>query len=231
MDANTLAIVLGLAALVVIIALAAALYAQRRKSRTLRAHYGSEYAATIEQLGDRRKAEAELRRREKRVQALDIRPLAPGEIERFFSRWTAVQAEFVDDPAGAIGRADALLAEVMRARGYPVSDFEQRAADLSVDHAELVSNYRMAHDLAARRERGEASTEDLRQAMIHHRALFDELLEPAADAPRRPEERRSFERDETDDERAARRRDQDLDPRSDGRAAGEGPRPDRRASH
>jgi hypothetical protein len=222
MDTTTLAILLGLIALAVIVG--AALYMQRRRSQAMRDRYGAEYIATVDQLGDRHKVEAELRRREKRVHAFDIRPLPAAEIDRFSERWVAAQAAFVDDPGPAVGQADDLLAEVMQARGYPVSDFEQRAADLSVDHAELVANYRIAHKVAELHERGKADTEDLRRAMIAYRALFDDLLEPAAE--RRPLESRTFSEEETQDERTARVRDDD--PRTDDRAAGErGRGPDR----
>jgi FtsZ-interacting cell division protein ZipA len=222
MDTTTLAILLGLIALAVIVG--AALYMQRRRSQAMRDRYGAEYIATVDQLGDRHKVEAELRRREKRVHAFDIRPLPTAEIDRFSERWVAAQAAFVDDPGPAVGQADDLLAEVMQARGYPVSDFEQRAADLSVDHAELVANYRIAHKVAELHERGKADTEDLRRAMIAYRALFDDLLEPVAE--RRPLESRTFSEEETQDERTARVRDDD--PRTDDRAAGErGRGPDR----
>jgi hypothetical protein len=228
---NTLAI-----ALVVVVLLPAAgavVYAQRRKSKEMRPKYGAEYIAAVDEAGNARKAEAELRQREKRVQALNIRPLARDEVERFSERWISVQAQFVDDPGAAIRRADGLLAEVMQARGYPVSDFEQRAADLSVDHAKLVSNYRIAHDVAGRHARGEADTEDLRRAMIHYRALFEDLLGPP-EASRRPDETRAFAREESDDERAARLRDEEHERGADDRAARErGParRGDGRAPH
>jgi hypothetical protein len=226
MDTTTLAILLGLIALAVIVG--AALYVQRRRSQAMRDRYGAEYIAAIDQLGDRHKVEAELRAREKRVHALDIRPLPAAEIDRFYERWVAVQASFVDDPGPAVDQADDLLAEVMQARGYPVSDFEQRAADLSVDHAELVANYRIAHKVAELHERGKADTEDLRRAMIAYRALFDDLLEPAVEPQRRrPQEPRTFSDEELEHERTARVRDDDPR-RADDRAAGErGRGPDR----
>ena len=204
MDTN-LAIVLGVVALLLVAA--AVVYAQRRKSNEMRSKYGAEYIAAVDETGGRRKAEAELRLREKRVQALNIRPLGGDEVERFSDRWVKVQSQFVDDPAAAIHQADERLTEVMQARGYPVADFEQRAADLSVDHAGLVSNYRVAHDVASGHARGEAGTEDLRRAMIHYRALFEDLLGPPA-ASRRPDEPRAFTREESDDERASRLRDE-----------------------
>lgn len=175
-------------AVVVLAALAAGAFfvSRRRRSEHLKQHFGREYEHALEVKGDRSKAEAELAEREKRVQKLDIRPLEPAERERFTAQWSEVQARFVDDPPRAVALADALLGEVMKARGYPVSDFDQRAGDISVDHPRVVEHYRTAHDIAVRHERGEAGTEDLRQAMIHYRALFDDLVgarEPAAREP------------------------------------------------
>jgi hypothetical protein len=163
---------------------AAVLISRRRRSEHLRSHFGREYERAVETTGDRGKAEAELAAREKRVHRLDIRPLSPGARRDFTQRWAEVQARFVDDPPRAVAFADALLAEVMSARGYPVQDFEQRAGDISVDHPRVVEHYRTAHDIAERHRRAEASTEDLRQAMIHYRALFDELVNEGVPAPR-----------------------------------------------
>jgi hypothetical protein len=175
-------------AVVVLAALAAAafLVLRRRRSEHLKQHFGREYEHALEAKCDRSKAEAELAEREKRVQKLDIRPLDPAERDRFTAQWSEVQSRFVDDPPRAVAFADGLLGEVMKARGYPVSDFEQRAGDISVDHPAVVEHYRAAHDIAVRHGRGEAGTEDLRQAMIHYRALFDDLVgagEPAAREP------------------------------------------------
>lgn len=188
MDANTLIII----AAVVILAIAAVAYWQVRRSRDLRDRFGPEYERAVEERGGRMKAEAELRERQKRVEGFDIRPLAPEDRTQFIERWRRVQAQFVDDPGAAIASADQLLGEVMKARGYPVADFEQRAADLSVDHPEVVENYRAAHAIAMRHERGEADTENLRRAMIHCKALFEDLVGlPGAEARTeiRPEER------------------------------------------
>ena len=171
---ETLLIVL---AVVAVLAVGAWLFFQRRKSDHLRSRFGSEYEHEVEEKGSRRKAESELAEREKRVKKLDVRPLEPAARDGFRHRWTEVQARFVDDPAEAVAEADDLLGEVMRTRGYPVSDFEQSAGDISVDHPDVVKHYRAGHDIAVRHERGEASTEELRQAMIHYRALFDELVE------------------------------------------------------
>lgn len=225
MDTN-LAIALGV--VVLLLVAGAAIYAKRRKSNEMRSKYGAEYIAAVDETGGRRKAEAELRQREKRVEALSIRPLGGDEIARFSDRWVKVQSQFVDDPSAAIRGADELLAEVMQARGYPVSDFEQRAADLSVDHASLVSNYRVAHDVAGRHARGEAGTEDLRRAMIHYRALFEDLLGPP-EGSRRPDEPRAFARKESDDERASRVRNEEFERGADDGAARERG-PERRAS-
>jgi hypothetical protein len=162
---------------VLVVAGAAALVLQRQKTRQLRAHFGPEYDRSVQSLGDRRRAEAELGRREERVAHLEIRPLSAKDRDQFADAWRTVQAQFVDDPPGAIMGADRLVTEVMRVRGYPVSDFEQRAADISVDHPRVVEHYRAAYAIARRSDRGEASTEDLRQAMVHYRALFENLLE------------------------------------------------------
>lgn len=171
---------------VVVVAIAVFVVSRRRRSEHLKRHFGREYEHALETTGDRGKAEAELAEREKRVDKLDIRPLDRIEREKFVARWGEVQARFVDDPPRAVAFADALLGEVMTARGYPVSDFERRAGDISVDHPAVVDHYRTAHDIAVRHERGDAGTEDLRQAMIHYRALFDDLVggnEPAAREP------------------------------------------------
>ena len=149
----------------------------RRRSQQLRQRFGAEYDRTIHTEGNVRKAEAALEARAKRVEALHIRPLDPADATRFDAGWRAVQARFVDDPRGAVSEADRLVGEVMAARGYPVGDFEQRVADISVDHPDVVVNYRAAREIAVQHARGEASTEDLRQAMVHYRALFQDLLE------------------------------------------------------
>lgn len=166
---------LGLLVLVLLAGIVA-LAVQNRRRATLRAKFGSEYARTVEEVGSSRKAEAELAEREKRVAAFSIRPLSPQQVDMFTDSWMRIQTQFVDDPQGAVSRADVLLTEVMEVRGYPIVDFERRSADLSVDHPEVVQNYRSAHDIAIRHARGEADTEDLRQAMIHYRALFEELV-------------------------------------------------------
>lgn len=163
-------------AIVAILAIGGWLLYNKRQSDHLRSRFGSEYDRQVEEKGSRSKAEADLAEREKRVSKLSIRPLSPADQDRFLDRWTKVQATFVDDPERSIDYADALLAEVMSARGYPVSDFDQRAGDISVDHPNVVQHYRAGHDIAVRHSRGEASTDDLRQALIHYRSLFEELV-------------------------------------------------------
>ena len=148
-----------------------------RRSRELHERFGPEYDKVAADAPSKREAEAELRERERRLQEYDIEPLDRDERERFQARWTEVQAEFVDDPAAAVLRADALIQQVMRARGYPMDDFETRAADLSVDHPDVVERYRAGHGIAVAHERGNAGTEELRHAMKHYRELFDSLVE------------------------------------------------------
>src|SRR5579859_302688 len=168
-------------AVIVLAVIAVALWAIRQKQRSqeLRQHYGSEYDRAVQQYGAPGTAEKALEEREKRVESLDIRPLSETDRTRFSEQWRVIQARFVDDPVGAVDQADQIIGEVMQVRGYPVTDFEQRAADVSVEHPNVVSNYRAAHAIALRAKRGEASTDELRTALIHFRALFQELLEPA----------------------------------------------------
>jgi hypothetical protein len=166
-------------AIVVVAALAAFAYmlAQRRRSEQLQRRFGPEYERVVENRGDRRDAESELQERFTRRQQFDIRELDPAAREDYAARWKQAQGTFVDQPAVAIAEADALVIEVMRDRGYPVaSEFEQRAADVSVDHPDVIEHYRAAHGISQRATGGQASTEDLRQAMVHFRALFAELL-------------------------------------------------------
>jgi hypothetical protein len=170
----TIIIIIVLGVLVVV--LAGVLLFQQRQSKQIRSKFGPEYERAVEESGNKRRAETELQERERRVEKLSIRPLETAERERFIQEWRHVQAEFVDNPEAAIRHADALLEEVMSARGYPVSDFEQMAADISVDHPQVVQHYRTAHEIAVQHKRGGVETEDLRQAMIHYRALFEELV-------------------------------------------------------
>ena len=170
------------AALIVIVAVLAWLYVRKRRSTTedLRQKFGPEYDRAVLKHGSERKAQSKLEDREKRVEKLNIRDLDPMEHERFSKRWETVQSRFVDSPKGAVAEADDLVSSVMKARGYPVSDFDQRAADISVDHPRVVENYRSAHEIALRVGKDAATTEDLRTAMIHYRSLFEELVQVPA---------------------------------------------------
>jgi FtsZ-interacting cell division protein ZipA len=152
------------------------LVTRRERSEALRDKFGPEYERTVQERGTRREAERVLEARAERVDRLDIRELAADERQRCADDWRAVQSHFVDNPELAIAEADHLVAEVMQTRGYPMGNFDQRAADVSVDHPRVVENYRAAHAIAGRSARGDASTEDLRQAMVHYRALFDDLI-------------------------------------------------------
>jgi hypothetical protein len=166
------------AVVVVVIVIAAVWwYSTRQRSAKLQEKFGSEYERTVAEKGNTRKAEDDLAARQKRVSKLDIRPLAADERQRFNDEWRAVQARFVDDPSTAVNDADTLVGRVMEARGYPVGDFEQRAADVSVDYPTVVEHYRAAHAIALRHAQSQVSTEDLRQALVAYRALFAELLE------------------------------------------------------
>jgi hypothetical protein len=173
---STLEIILIVAAIILAAAVAWLLRA-RQRSQHLRSRFGPEYHRTVNQLGDRTRAERDLERREKHVSGLHIRSLAPAARDRFAEAWRQDQVRFVDDPKGAVMEADRLVAEMMAERGYPVADFDQRVEDISVDHPLLVQNYRAAREIAVQEKDGKASTEDLRRALVHYRALFDELLE------------------------------------------------------
>lgn len=178
---SPVAIAIIVIAVLVVIGVAVSVIRRRERDR-LRKEFGPEYERQVQDSdGNRLKAESALIKREKRVEKFDIRPLAPEQRARFADEWQQVQAKFVDDPERSIALADALVGEVMKARGYPVDDFEQRAADLSVEHPGVVSNYRAAHEIALRHSKGQGDTEDLRNAMIGYRSLFEELLH--ADAP------------------------------------------------
>jgi len=163
-------------ALVIIIAVLWPMMVRRKRSERLHDHFGTEYDHTVETLGDEKKAQTELEERQKYVKALDIRSLSAGEREGYLADWTAVQSKFVDEPGQAIVDAERLIMEVMQLRAYPISDFEQRAADVSVSYPTLVSNYRAAREIAVKNQEHQADTEELRQAMIYYQSLFDELL-------------------------------------------------------
>jgi len=176
MNTQTWIILAGVVVLV-LIALAAWFFYQKRQSHRLQERFGPEYGRTVDELGGRTKAESELKAREKRVESLNIVPLAPAEAARFTQAWKALQSRFVDSPKGVVLEADKLVRELMQKRGYPIGDFERRAADISVDHPGVVENYRAAQAIAERDKRGAADTEELRKAVVHYRALFAELLE------------------------------------------------------
>jgi len=175
------------AVVIVVIVVLAWLYVRKRRHTTadLRQQFGPEYERALRTLGSERKAEAKLADREKRIEKLNLRNLDPMEHERFVKRWESVQSRFVDSPKGAVTEADDLVSSVMKTRGYPVSDFDQRAADISVDHPRVVENYRSAHEIALRVGKDAATTEDLRTAMIHYRSLFEELVHVSATLERK----------------------------------------------
>jgi len=153
---------------------------QREQSRRLKSHFGPEYDRTVSEFKNRAKAESNLKDREKRVGSLQIVPLEASEASRFAGAWKTLQAGFVDNPKGVVVQADQLVRELMIKRGYPMGDFEHRAGDISVDHPDVVHHYRAAQVIVMRDERGETSTEDLRKAVVHFRALFQDLLEATA---------------------------------------------------
>jgi hypothetical protein len=171
---NTL--ILAVVLIVLAVGVVAWLVMQRQRSANLRHRFGSEYDRAVNEHGGRTKAEAELIKREQRVAGLNIIPITATEAARFSNAWSSLQGRFVDNPRGAVAEADLLVRELMVKRGYPMGDFELRAADISVDHPSVVKNYRAAQTIAVRNARGEADTEELRTAVVHYRTLFDELL-------------------------------------------------------
>ena len=177
-----------IAVIVVVIIIAAAAVAwyllQQQRTRRLRARFGPEYERTINLSGNRRRAEQDLLERQRRMEKIRIRPLSPQESDRFATQWRAIQNRFVDDPPASTHEADRLVSELMGARGYPMADFERRVADLSVEHPTVVRNYRSAHAIELVLDEGKASTEDMRQALVHYRDLFDDLLEVQPAGPR-----------------------------------------------
>ena len=170
-------IIVAAVAVLGLVALGAWLFYQKKQSHKLQERFGPEYGRTVDELGSRTKGESELKAREKRVERLDILPLAPSEAARFTEAWQALQSRFVDNPKGVVVQAEQLVRELMEKRGYPMGDFERRAGDISVDHPDVVANYRSAQAIAVRDRQGSADTEELRKAVVHYRALFDELLE------------------------------------------------------
>lgn len=172
---STITVIL-LIVVVVAVAVAAWAFIQREKTLKLRNKYGTEYDRLADQEKSARRAETILETREKRVAKFNIRPLRQDEIERFAADWRVVQEHFVDDPRSAVSQADRLINDALKTRGYPMSEFEQQAADLSVEYPQVVDNYRKAHTIAQQDLRGSSSTEDLRKAMQYYRSLFEYVL-------------------------------------------------------
>jgi hypothetical protein len=183
---NTTYLIIGVVVVLVIIGLILGMVSSRRqRTKRFQNKYGPEYDRTVKAEGNEKKAQVELNGRQKHVDTLNIRPLAIAERERYQAEWTAIQAQFVDQPGQATVEADHLIMEVMKVRAYPVSDFEQRAADISASYPALVSNYRAAREIAVKNEQHSANTEELRQALIYYRSLFDELLKEETVVPER----------------------------------------------
>jgi hypothetical protein len=170
-------VLLIVGAVVLLVLVVVALVGRQRRRRRLEQRFGPEYGRTVERAGGRRAAEADLEQREEKRQRLQIVPLSPQARQRYLSEWRELQARFVDEPSQSLLGADRLLSDAMRERGYPTDDFDQRAADVSVDHPDFVENYRAAQAIYLADQQGEATTEQLRQALIHYRTLFAELLE------------------------------------------------------
>ena len=177
---TTYLIIAVILVLVIVGVILGAIFARRKRSQRFQNKFGPEYDRTVQTMGNQKKAQTEMDDRQKHVDTLNIRPLSISERERYQAEWTAIQAKFIDQPGQATVEADHLIMEVMQKRAYPVSDFEQRAADISVNYPALVSNYRAAREIAVKNEQHSANTEELRQAMIYYRSLFDELLETEA---------------------------------------------------
>jgi len=170
-------IILAAVVVLALVAVAAWLFYQKKQSHKLQARFGPEYGRTVNELGSRTKGESELKAREKRVERLELLTLTPSEAARFTESWQTLQSRFVDNPKGVVVQAEQLVRELMQKRGYPMGDFEHRAGDISVDHPDVVANYRAAQAIAVRERQGSADTEELRKAVVHYRALFDDLLE------------------------------------------------------
>ena len=184
LDTNTTIIIVVVVILAIVI-LGLALSRRRRTDR-LRQRFGPEYDQVVRTTGDRQKAEADLMSRERRRDALDIKPLTPEQRDRYSAAWKSAQARFVDDPREALARSEGIVQDVMAARGYPVADFDQQASDLSVDHANVIRDFREAHAISS--DPSHASTEDLRRAMVIYRSLFDELIAaPKLDRSKEPD--------------------------------------------
>ena len=177
MDTNTLLMVVVAVIVIGVVIFALMMTGRKHRTEGLKEQFGPEYDHAVNEYGGPQQAEEQLTARQKRVEAFDIHPLAAGERDRFADQWKQTQAEFVDAPDKAVAKADRLVKQVMQQRGYPVGDFEQQAADVSVGHSDVVTHYRTAHDIALKQDTGQTSTEDLRQAMVHYRALFEDLLQ------------------------------------------------------
>jgi hypothetical protein len=181
---NNTYLIIGVVVILVIIGLIlGAVSSRRQRTKRFQKKFGPEYDHTVQSAGNEKKAQAELDQRQKHVDTLDIRPLSVSEREHYQAEWKAVQNKFIDQPGQATVEADHLIMEVMKVRAYPVSDFEQRAADLSITYPELVSNYRAAREIAIKNEHHQANTEELRQALVYYRSLFDELLKDETVVP------------------------------------------------
>jgi len=177
---NTNMILIAVVVLLAIGGLLGMLFTRRQRTKRLQERFGPEYERTVREVGDQRKAEEELEARLHHVKALEIRPLSAEETERFTREWQFAQAEFVDEPLAALQKANQLIKEVMSIKGYPVDDFEQRAADISVDYPNLVIDYRELRAIATKGDDEDVTTEEMRQAMVHARALFENLVQPEA---------------------------------------------------
>ena len=171
---NTSALII-LAVVAVVAVIVTILALKTRRTQQLKSRFGSEYGRAIQETGNKARAEAKLEKLEKRVHSFKLSLLSPSARAEFAAEWQKIQGRFVDDPKDALTEADQLVQKMLAVQGYPMTDFEQRAADISVDHPQVVENYRAGHDIALRHAQGRASTEDMRQAMIHYRALFNEL--------------------------------------------------------
>ena len=182
---NMTVVAVAVIVILVVIAVAIWLYMRQRRTEQLVGQFGPEYGPAVKEYGSRERAESALESRAERVQQLNIHSLSAPDRTRFADQWRDVQSQFVDSPEHAVAEADNLITEAMQARGYPMGDFEQRAADISVDHPRVVEHYRAGHELASRSAQGNASTEDLRQAMVHYRALFEDILGTSETATRK----------------------------------------------
>jgi hypothetical protein len=169
--------------LVILGAILGAIFSRRQRSKRYSDKFGSEYDHTVKTMGNEKKAQTEMDERQKHVETLNIRPLSMNERERYLAEWKAIQAKFIDQPGQATVEADHLIMEVMQKRAYPVSDFEQRAADISINYPTLASNYRLAREIANKNEHHQADTEELRQALVYYRSLVDELLKTETVVP------------------------------------------------